>query len=524
MKALTLGEFLDKAPENFSNKYLTLGLFRRGARATVKALCRDHGLFEIYTGHVYTGSGCKRCGIDKRVQNTSDSFESVVHKARQVHGDTYEYLRLGKLSNRPSIYFLCKEHGEVHKTTNKHISAKQGCPKCSSLESSQNKRYSFGEYKTKALKVHGGIYNYKGLSIEDGFTYVNYKCKQHGAVRQLAANHLIGSGCNTCGYLRSGELLRHSLESFKQAADAVHGSRYEYLDLGINPHNRRSTIRYLCKKHGEHTQGISEHLGGQGCPRCSTRISKGELELLAYIQTIYPTTAGSYKYQGKKEIDIYIKDLNLGIEYDGLPWHSTKYKTKEQQLVKSLELSQEGIRLIRIFEDEWLARKEQIKEYLKYQAGKVSDNYYAADCAIEEISSEDAMAFHNYRQVKAVKQSSVNKALKYKNKVVAAISLNTTDKGLKLSCFSSAFKSVQASKVLIDAVIQDTKTRYIEAYMDNRLEDTKAYRHMGFNNPIKIDPECTYWKDGSNSREDTFGGVGYYQIYDDGLTKWELTV
>lgn len=490
----------------------------------VKALCRNHGVFEIYTGHVYAGSGCKRCGVDKRVQSTSDSFESVVHKARQVHGDTYEYLKLGKLWGRPSIYFLCKEHGEVHKTTNKHISAKQGCPKCSNLESSQNKRYSFVEYKTKALKVHGGVYNYKGLSIEDGFTYVNYECKQHGAVRQLAASHLIGSGCNTCGYLRSGELLRHSLESFKQAADAVHGSRYEYLDLGINPHNRRSTIRYLCKKHGEHTQGISEHLGGQGCPKCSTRISKGELELLAYIQTIYPTTAGSYKYQGKKEIDMYIKPLNLGIEYDGLPWHSTKYRTKEQQLAKGMELLHEGIRLIRIFEDEWINRKEQVKEYLKYQVGKVPDNYYTSDCTIEHISQEDAMAFHNSRQVKIVGQSDINKALHYKNKIVAVISLDSTDKGLKLTCFSSAFKSVQASKKLLGAVIQDTQTKYIEAYMDNRLEDAKTYKYMGFTNSVKIETDPMYWKDGTNTRELAPAGEGHYQIYDDGLTKWELTL
>lgn len=555
MKALTLSEFLDKTPENFSNKYLALGLFRRGQRAMVKALCRNHGVFEIYTGHVYAGSGCKRCGVDKRVQSASDSFESVVHKARQVHGDTYEYLKLGKLSGRPSIYFLCKEHGEVHKTTNKHISAKQGCPQCSNLESSQNKRYSFEDYKTKALKVHGEIYDYKELSVEGGFTYVNYECKQHGAVRQLAASHLRGSGCNACGYVRSGELLRHTLESFKQAADSVHGNRYEYLDLGINQRNR-STIRYLCKKHGEHTQTTSDHLIGQGCPKCSTRVSKGELELLTYIHTLYPTAVGSYKYQGRKEADIFMPELKLAIEYDGLPWHSTMYKTRAEQALKTKELKALGISLVRIFEDEWYGRNKQVKNILEVKLGNAKPKICASQCSLVKIADERAREFYGKYCLQSWAGKGLNLGLVRNNTLVALMTFtgmfssrrNTKSSTVKLAGYASAVQVAGGGDRLLQALVDKIKPLKVIAYSDNRFSTAATYTQLGFREVEQIAPNYTYWKEGTVIRQhkskfqhkhlpkllakydpqltekQNCENNGYYQIYDDGLTKWELTV
>ena len=63
------------------------------------------------------------------------------------------------------------------------------------------------------------------------------------------------------------------------------------------------------------------------------------------------------------ELDIYIPSKKIAIEYNGLIWHSEKFKGKvfNYHLNKTENCEKIGIRLIHIFEDEWNEKKEIIK-------------------------------------------------------------------------------------------------------------------------------------------------------------------
>lgn len=90
--------------------------------------------------------------------------------------------------------------------------------------------------------------------------------------------------------------------------------------------------------------------GGTGCPRCTFyhKTSFPEQAILFYVRKIYPSATNSYKpqYLAPKEIDIFIPELNLAIEYDGKAWHTNG----ERDFEKSQILKAHSVTLIRLRE------------------------------------------------------------------------------------------------------------------------------------------------------------------------------
>ena len=75
--------------------------------------------------------------------------------------------------------------------------------------------------------------------------------------------------------------------------------------------------------------------------------SLGEIDVLLYIKTLYTgEVLSGYRHpEVKKELDIYLPDLNIGFEYNGAYWHSTKFHGKEYHLEKQVAFKKVGIRV-----------------------------------------------------------------------------------------------------------------------------------------------------------------------------------
>jgi len=128
--------------------------------------------------------------------------------------------------------------------------------------------------------------------------------------------------------------------------------------------------------------------------------SKGELELLEFVRQFYPNACskiiGNLESQrGTTQIDIYIPELKLCIEYNGIYWHSEKcgkgkYYHKDRMYLIKQRL---GCKLIYIWEYEWKTRKEQVKNFLlsalKVHAIKIG----ARKCEFRFIDIREACKF-----------------------------------------------------------------------------------------------------------------------------------
>lgn len=103
--------------------------------------------------------------------------------------------------------------------------------------------------------------------------------------------------------------------------------------------------------------------------------SKGETEVKDFIISLgfNVEKSNNRKLLDGKEIDLLIPDINLGIEYNGLYYHTEKMgKNSSYHLNKTIACNEVGYNLIHIFEDEWVKNNELIKNKLKHIL-KISD-------------------------------------------------------------------------------------------------------------------------------------------------------
>ena len=85
------------------------------------------------------------------------------------------------------------------------------------------------------------------------------------------------------------------------------------------------------------------------------------------------------------ELDIYLPKLKLAFEFNGLYWHNELNKKNDYHLNKTEECEKQGIKLIHIYEDDWIYKQYIIKSRISNFLGK-SEKIFARKCKIKEIS------------------------------------------------------------------------------------------------------------------------------------------
>lgn len=85
-----------------------------------------------------------------------------------------------------------------------------------------------------------------------------------------------------------------------------------------------------------------------------------------------------------QELDIYLPDYKLAIEYNGLYWHSEQAGLdKNYHIDKTMTCEEKGIRLIHVFSDDWEFKKEIVKSRLRSILGFNSNRIGARKCTIK---------------------------------------------------------------------------------------------------------------------------------------------
>ncbi|MFL1549762.1 GIY-YIG nuclease family protein [Pseudomonas sp. D47] len=146
------------------------------------------------------------------------------------------------------------------------------------------KKLTTEQFIEKSRLVHGEAYDYSSCKYVNSRTPVSIVCKLHGEFLQIPNAHLVGSGCNACGYLKCSKKRRQDKKLFVEKAVSVHGDRYLYEDVVYAGAHGKVNIK--CTDHGEFAQDARSHLKGSGCPKCAisrhVRIPAKPLEHFIY--------------------------------------------------------------------------------------------------------------------------------------------------------------------------------------------------------------------------------------------------
>ena len=97
----------------------------------------------------------------------------------------------------------------------------------------------------------------------------------------------------------------------------------DYIKPKSQKHERRWICQCTCGRQKSILESNLKSSKSISCGLCSNRVSIPEKSILFYLSKHFKNIIENYKpdFLYGKEIDIYIPDLNLGIEYDGEHWH-----------------------------------------------------------------------------------------------------------------------------------------------------------------------------------------------------------
>lgn len=126
-----------------------------------------------------------------------------------------------------------------------------------------------------------------------------------------------------------------------------------------------------------------------------------------------------------KEIDIMVPDKRIGIEFDGLKFHTEWFgkKKHDYHLNKTKMCNEQGYGLIHIFEDEFVEHRDIVLNKIKHLLHLDDDlpRIYARKCKIKEIYKHDAELFLNANHIQGYTSASVYLGAFYKEELVAVM-------------------------------------------------------------------------------------------------------
>ena len=178
-----------------------------------------------------------------------------------------------------------------------------------------------------------------------------------------------------------------------------------------------------------------------------------------------------------KELDIYLPDFNLGIEFNGLYWHSEVNKTNDYHLNKTILCEERGINLFHIWEDEWLFKRKYVESYildlLKLNP-ILTDNFI-----IKQISKNVAELFHNENNLLGYTNSTFHYGIYIGTELYYVMSFYQRGDVLEITRFTTKlFISLKDSEsFMLEFVEQIYNPNKIIFYGERRLLDYKKLNY-----------------------------------------------
>jgi len=338
------------------------------------------------------------------------SVQEYLNNFRKVHGKTYDYSLIQNIeTSKTKFPVKCLEHGEFLINANNHTQGK-GCPVCGNSRIAQARSKSSDAWLDACIDAHGFTYTYPDFpTIVNCRSVISVECPTHGTFKQNLTVHTQGSGCPECGKTLARfksyappEIPRISDAQWIDRLTKTHNGMYSYEGNA----NIRSTsmLNIRCLKHGLFTQLANNHFRGAACPACANQQSAPERYLGAFIRSLGFEVTERYRPDwlrstkgSKMELDIYVPEANLAIEYNGCVYHASEgglhgNKHRHYHKDKFVLCKANGIRLISIYDFLWKADAIRYLHLITH-ALKLSERLMARKCKVVEISRPVAKAF-----------------------------------------------------------------------------------------------------------------------------------
>jgi len=473
--------------ENFNKEgYKLLTSEYNGCKQKLDFICPNGHRHNISFDKWLKGQRCYYCNGNVRLSNTE------VKREFEENG----YILLSQYKNSGTkLKYKCPQ-GHIGEMKWDHFRDGHRCPECSGNKPISREKIS-ARFSSMGYKFLDKINN-------NGIRRLSYVCDKGHYGETTWYNFNKGIRCNECAgkAKKTVDFLRNE---FNTEGYALVTENYE---------NCHQKLHLVCPNgHNYYVSWDNWNNKNSRCTKCSEwGRSNQETELFEFLNGICDKIIRNDRSLiSPYEIDFVIPEKNVAIEYCGLYWHSELAGRNRNYHIDKLDKCQsKGYRLITIFEDEFVNRKEIVFSRLKTILGLNSNKIFARDCLVKEISTNEASEFCNKHHLQGYHGSSIKIGAFYKNKLVSVMTFSKPSiaKGSKYKedfiWELSRFCSIQdyiiigiASK-LLKFFERNYKWNEIFSYADRRWSDGNLYIKMGFEYSSITTPN--YWYLSKQSR------------------------
>ena len=257
-------------------------------------------------------------------------------------------------------------------------------------------------------------------------------------------------------------------------------------------------LKFKCLKCNNNFETERKNAQDIFCPNCTKQLfSLKEKEVLDWLKSIYSgeIIENDRTILNGKELDIYIPEKKLAIEFNGDYWHSTKIKDKYYHQEKSLVCRNLGIRLIHIFEYEWINKRTICESIIKSALGIYDKIVYARQCAIEKINSCNYRNFLDENHLQGSINSSIRYGLYNRNELVSVIGFGKSRfKSGEIELHRFCCKLNYHIPGAFSKLIKHSRLNDFITYVDLAHFSGEGYKELGFKEISVTEPNYKWVK------------------------------
>jgi hypothetical protein len=432
-------------------------------------------------------------GYKNRIENNKELYNLIIKNTDFLHESIDVYNRIRSVIHNIKFQPNCDVCGGIIRNIDKPV--QKTCSKLCSNRHPEKKQKIIKSLKTN----FGEDYSQRLLKKRQETNLERYgnTCSLHGEEQVKKKIETWIKNYSVENPIQNSNIRKKANETIKERYGV---DNITYRNFTNDTIKKINDPEWLFKKHHNErlsTLEIGEMLNASGSaiykklikyniPVLQFHRSNPEKELAEIISKHTDVCVNSRKIIAPQEIDIYLPEYRLGIEFNGIYWHSELAGTqRDYHLNKTKRCEKSDVRLIHLFENEWYHKREIVLSRILNLINK-SNSIGARKCNIKEISTEEKRKFFIETHIQGDTVSSINLGLYNEGILVSSMSFIKSrfnkDLQWELVRFSNKLNTTVTggANKLFQYFIKNYNPNSIMSYSDKRWNTGHLYKKLGF--------------------------------------------
>lgn len=480
------------------------------------------------------GFGCPVCSGKRVIEGVNDLATTHPHVAEMVHASSVLKPTEVTSGSGKRMTWQCTSHlDHVWDSPVQEIVRGYGCPLCAGYRvvvgvndlatTHPHLKGMWHPSNPPMTDLHEGSRTRVVLTCISGHTW-------SPVVRECARN---GRGCPYCSGARVTPGVNDLATKYPELALEWHPKNPARPNHVAPQSNKR--VWWVCGKGHEWFVTPNDRVAHRtGCPHCARTnfSSDGEKALASWVGSVYTgdVVRNARSVVQGHELDIYLPDLNLALEFNGLYYHSSKFRSETYHRDKTTDCVEKGVRLVHVWEHDWTDRMEIVKRMLSRVIGVAQERRVGArGTAVEVLTADAARDFFDRNHLQGTPRGVRVYGLIHSNDVVAALAVKRNGDRANISRYASSCNVPGGFTKLLHAAkpwAVDEGLTLWETFADLSWSRGDLYRTSGFTVEAELAPDYKYLRRGSLHHKFLFRKKRFQTDpslkFEEGLTEKEL--